>query len=75
MGRFYTTAKPEFLEDIIYQPPWDLIKEALGTQQQDYDLALAKANLLGDVDFNYIEDPVEREKARAKQDYYANRSE
>lgn len=75
MGRFYQTAKPEFLEDIIYQPPWELIKEALGTQQQDYDLALAKANLLGDVDFKYIEDPVEREKARAKQEYYANRAD
>jgi|SRR6187402_60488 len=75
MGRFYKTAKPQFIEDMIYQPPWDLIKEALTTQQQDYDIALAKTDLFNNVDVNYIDDPVERQKVIDKQSYYNQKSE
>lgn len=75
MGRFYQTAKPEFVDDFIYQPPWELMKEALGQEQSDYDVALAKADLFKNIDINYIEDPIEKEKVRQKQEYYASKAD
>lgn len=34
MGRFYKTAKPDFLDDIIYQPPWELMKDVINTHDE-----------------------------------------
>lgn len=34
MGRFYKTATPEFVDDIIYQPPWELMKEVIQTHDK-----------------------------------------
>jgi hypothetical protein len=75
MGRFYQTAKPQFIEDMIYQPPWELMKEALGAEQDRYDVAVAKADMFNHVDVNYIDDPVERQKVADKQAYYAERAD
>ena len=75
MGRFYQTAKPEFVDDFIYQPPWELMKEALGQEQSDYDVTLATADLYKNIDINYIEDPIEKEKVRQKQEYYASKTD
>lgn len=75
MGRFYKTAKPEFIDDFTYQPPWELMKEALGQEQQSYDASLAKADLFKNIDINYIDDPVERQKVKEKQDLYALRAD
>lgn len=37
MGRFYKTAKPTFVDDIIYQAPHELMLNALKTQDQNFD--------------------------------------
>ena len=34
MGRFYKTAVPEFVENYIYQPPWELAKQAMAVNEQ-----------------------------------------
>lgn len=70
MGRFYTTAQPEFVQDIMYRPPWELAKEVLTKEQSDYDIALAKANVLGNVDIQHMDTDIERENAaRISQTY------
>ena len=37
MGRFYTTAKPTFVDDIIYQAPHEIMYKALQSQQGNLD--------------------------------------
>lgn len=56
MGRFFNVASPEFVDDIIYQPPWELMKEAINTHDtrigeqeqvlEDSDGLLAELNNL-----------------------------
>jgi hypothetical protein len=75
MGRFYQTTKPNFLDNIIYQPPWELAKEVLQKEQGDYDLATSTANLYTGIDYNTIDDPVIKEQVRAKQEYYTQRAD
>ena len=37
MGRFYKTAKPTFVDDVIYQAPHELMLNALKTQDANFD--------------------------------------
>ena len=75
MGRFYKTAKPEFIDDFTYQPPWEMMQQALQKEQGDYDLANLTANIYGSVDYEHMSTPQEREKARLIQEEYANASD
>lgn len=75
MARGYKTGQAKFVDDFIYQPPWELIGQALAKEQGEYDYQLATANVLGQVDFKYIEDPVERAAAMAIQEEYANKAD
>ena len=54
MGRFYKTAVPEFVENYIYQPPWELAKQAMAVNEQGIQDSLNAANLLKNIDINYI---------------------
>lgn len=74
MARGYKTGQGRFVDDFIYQPPWELINQALAKEQGEYDYQLASANVLGQVDFKYIEDPVEKAAAMAIQEEYANKA-
>ena len=74
MGRFYQTAKPEFVDDFIYQPPWELIQQNNMLEAQGYKDFLTTATLAGTPDINYIEDEVEKQKVKEIQDEYNNRS-
>lgn len=47
MGRFYQTAKPEFIDDFIYQPPWELIQQNNILEAQNYADQLKNINILG----------------------------
>lgn len=75
MGRFYKTAKPEFIDDFTYQPPWEMMQQALQKEQGDYDLTIASNSILGNINYKYIDDTQEREKARLIQEEYANASD
>jgi len=74
MGRFYKTAKPEFINDFIYQPPWELMQEALSQRQQSYDATLAKADLGNNINMDYIDDEVERQKVQEIQNSIAQKA-
>jgi hypothetical protein len=66
MGRFYKTAKPDFLDDIIYQPPWELMQDVIKV----HDGKITKANetvdaydtLMGEVNNIQDDDPVINER-------------
>lgn len=75
MGRYYQTAAPEFVQDIMYRPPWELAKEVLLKEQGDYDTAVAKTSLYGDVDMQHMDTPAEIENAKRIQQAYAQKSD
>lgn len=66
MGRFYQTAQPQFVEDIMFQPPWQLAAKALETKQKGYDNALESTelvrNLLDVEHLNFDKDKVKEIK-------------
>lgn len=75
MARSYQTAQPEFVQDIMYRPPWELAKEVLAKEQGDYDTAVSKANLFGDIDIEHMDTAIERENAARIQQQYAQRAD
>jgi len=46
MARGYRTSQPQFVNDMIYQPPYELIQQAMAMQQQGYDTALTQTDAL-----------------------------
>ena len=40
MGRFYETAQRNFVDDFIYQPPWEMAMLALTKQNEDIQTEL-----------------------------------
>ncbi|TWP23571.1 hypothetical protein ETU10_07560 [Apibacter muscae] len=40
----YKTAKPEFIDDFIYKPPWEMADRAMALKQQGYEKALSIIN-------------------------------
>ena len=71
MGRGYQTAPGQFLDNTIYQPPWELMMQAGAMKQQGYDDSLAQAELInGMLKFDYINDEVENENARNEKQYW-----
>ena len=49
MGQFYRTSKPQFVEDFMYQPPWELAKEVILAQDKKINDQLAMAGKLSEV--------------------------
>ena len=46
MGRFYETTKPNFVDDFIYQPPWEMIQQNNILKAQNYANQQQTFNLL-----------------------------
>lgn len=61
MGRYFKVAKPEYLEDIIYQPPWELMKNVIDTHdsriKEGEDEMDASDKLLAQVNNLKTDDP------------------
>lgn len=72
MARFYKTSVPEFVEDFIYQPPWELAQEVMKTNEEGIQNTLGAASLLQNIDINYIPDPVEKAKVEELQKKYGD---
>ena len=63
MARFFQTAPTQFVEDFIYQPPWQLIQAIGARKQQEYNNALTEANLLRDLPIQYINTEANKQTA------------
>ena len=74
MGRFFETAPTQFVEDFIYQPPWEIIQQNNMLKAQDYATKQQTLNLLNNVPVDtWIE--ADGELAKAKQEEYRNLTE
>lgn len=71
MARFYQTASPEYLDNIIYQPPWELMNQALATKQFKHEQALATTEALnGLLQINHLNSEEENENVSNIVNYY-----
>lgn len=72
MNRYYQTASPVYLDDAMYQLPYDLMQNALHTKQKEYDTAKDSAiSIIDDLVINpHFKD---REAALGKKEYYSNK--
>ena len=74
MGRFFETAPTQFVEDFIYQPPWEIIQQNNMLKAQDYATKQQTFNLLNNVPVDFWDKP-DSELAKAKQEEYRNLTE
>lgn len=75
MGRFYGTANPNFVEDFIFQPPWEMAQKALAVNEEGVKNTLSSTDLFKNLDIKYINDPVERENVKKIKDYYSSKAD
>ena len=53
MGRFYETAKANFVDDFIYQPPWEMALMALTKQNEDVQASLDTIEIMNNLPVDY----------------------
>ena len=74
MGRFYSTDKPTFEKDFIYEPPYQLMQSALKANQEGFDTAVSNASLLSNINLNFIDDEATRQEAKRLIDKYSGKT-
>lgn len=71
MGRFFETAPTQFVEDFIYQPPWEILQQNNMLKAQNYATQQQTINLLNNLPIDSWNKP-DSELAKAKQEEYRN---
>lgn len=71
MGRFFETAPTQFVENYIYQPPWELMQQAASQKQKVYDAAIASAKLFDNIPIEHLQGEDDVYNVQEKQRYYA----
>ena len=71
MGRGFQTAPTQFIEDYIYQPPWELIQQAAAQKQKIYDAAIASTKLFNNIPIDHLQGEDDVYNVKEKQRYYA----
>ena len=74
MGRFFETAPTQFVENFIYQPPWEMIQQNNILKAQNYANQQQTFNLLNTLPVDFWDKP-DSELAKAKQEEYRNLTE
>ena len=74
MARFFQTAPTQFVEDFIYQPPWQLIQQATAKKQQEYDNMLAQAKLFDNLPIQHLQGEDDVYNIQEKQRYYSEKA-
>lgn len=74
--QFLNFDKPEFVDDFVYTPPFEMMDRALKVNQEGLDKAAEIADLLGSVPIDYIaESPKARAEAQRLIDTYGSLGE
>ena len=75
MGRFYKTAQPEFVDNFIYQPPWELMNQVMASKQQGYNDALAQTELFKDLQIRHRDTEDENQNVTEIKDYWNTKAD
>lgn len=70
MGRYYQTDKPEFVQDIIMKPDYNILANSLLEKQKAYNEQKDLAEKFMDIEFNHLNSDEENENAATAKDYY-----
>lgn len=62
MARFFKTSRPEFVENFLYQPPWELAEKVLAKKEADIQSQLDTMELVRNLPIDYHEVDVENAK-------------
>lgn len=74
--QFLNFDKPEFVDDFVYTPPFEMMEKALTVNQEGVDEAAGIANLLGSIPVGYIaKSPKARAEAQRLIDLYGGLGE
>ena len=71
MGRFFQTAPTQFIDNYIYQPPWELMQQAASQKQKVYDAAIASTKLFDNIPIEHLQGEDDVYNVQEKQRYYA----
>lgn len=74
MARFFQTAPTQFVEDFVYQPPWQLIQQATARKQQEYDNFIAQAKLFDNLPIQHLQGKDDVYNTKEKQRYYSEKA-
>lgn len=70
MARFFQTTRPEFIDNFLYQPPWELALATLEKKEADIQNQVDTMEVLRNLPIDYAN--VDRENAMRIKDSYAN---
>ncbi len=70
MARYYQTAQPQFVQDFVYTPPYELMDKLASTRQASYDNALAQAKLFDKLQIQHLNSEDDAYNAAEIQKYY-----
>lgn len=70
MGRFFKPSGTQFIDDYIYQPPWELIQQAAAQKQKTHDEVVATAALLENIPIESLQGEDDLYNVKEKQRYY-----
>lgn len=72
MGRFYKTAQPQFVEDFVYTPPYEMLMKLAETKQQALDTTLAQAKLFDNFNIQHLKSEDDIYNVKELQRYYGD---
>lgn len=70
MARFFQTTRPEFIDNFLYQPPWELALATLEKKEADIQNQVDTMEILRNLPIDYAN--VDRDNAMRIKDAYAN---
>ena len=73
MARFFQTAPTQFVEDFIYQPPWELIQKVTAQKQAQYDNLMAQAKLFENLPIQHLQGEDDVYNVKELQRYYGEK--
>lgn len=74
MARFYQTASPEYLNDIMYQPPWEMLMAAAAKKDQDIQNAVDTLEIFNNLPVDFWKE-VDADRANQVKDYYQRKAD
>lgn len=73
--QFLNFDKPEFVDDFVYTPPFEMMEKALKVNQEGMDTAIATANLFNNINIDYIDDEQQRQRVGEIINKYAGQAD
>lgn len=75
MARFYQTATPQFVDDFIYQPNWELASQVLQKKDNDINNQIEMISILGNPEIEFVKESDGENVQQIKNEYESRADE